>query len=67
MAQTACVILDGTAIGRCMRRHGREEFICFLNAIARHVPAGKLIEGVVDNDAPHKHPKVLACLERYPR
>jgi hypothetical protein len=67
MAQTACVILDGTVIGRCTQRHGREEFICFLNAVERQVPAGKLIEAVVDDYAPHKHPKVLVWLERYPR
>jgi hypothetical protein len=47
-------VLDGTVIGRCMQRH--EECIRFLNAVERDVPAGKLIEAVVDNYATHKHP-----------
>jgi transposase len=60
-------VLDGTVIGRCMQRHRHEEFIRFLNAVEREVPAGKLIEAVVDNYATHKHPKVRAWLERHPR
>jgi len=31
--------LDGTVIGRCMQRHRHEEFIRFLNAVERAVPA----------------------------
>ncbi len=60
-------VLDGTVIGRCMQRHRHEEFIRFLNAVEREVPAGKLIEAVVDNYATHKHPKVRAWLQRHPR
>ena len=60
-------LLDGTVIGRCMQRHRHEEFIRFLNDVERAVPAGKLIEAVVDNDATHKHPKVKAWLARHPR
>jgi transposase len=60
-------VLDGTVIGRCMQRHRHEEFIRFLNAIERSVPAGKLIEAVVDNYATHKHPKVREWLARHPR
>ncbi len=60
-------ILDGTVIGRCMQQHHDEAFIRFLNEVERAVPAGKLIEAVVDNDANHKHPKVKAWLERHPR
>jgi transposase len=59
--------LDGKVIGRCMQQHRHEEFIRFLNDVERAVPAGKLIEAVVDNDATHKHPKVKAWLERHPR
>ncbi len=44
-----------------------KEFIRFLNDVERTVPAGKLIEAVVDNYATHKHPKVKAWLERHPR
>ncbi len=60
-------VLDGTVIGRCMQRHRHAQFIRFLNAVEREVPAGKLIHAVVDNDATHKHPKVTAWLARHPR
>ena len=60
-------ILDGAVIGRCMQKHRHQEFIRFLNAIERDVPAGKLIHAVLDNYATHKHPKVRAWLERHPR
>jgi hypothetical protein len=60
-------VLDGTVIGRCMQQHRHEEFIRFLNEVERAVPAGKLIEAVVDNYVTHKHPKVKAWLERHPR
>ncbi len=63
----ALSVLDGTVIGRCMQQHRHEEFIRFLNEVERAVPAGKLIEAVVDNYATHKHPKVKAWLERHPR
>src|SRR5258705_12788013 len=60
-------VLDGTVIGGCMQRHRHEEFIRFLNAIERVVPAGKLIHAIADNYATHKHPKVRAWLVRHPR
>jgi len=60
-------VLDGTVIGRCMRRHRHAEFIRFLNAVEREIPSGQLIHAVVDNYATHKHPKVKAWLERHPR
>jgi transposase len=60
-------VLDGTVIGRCMARHRHQEFIRFLNAIERAVPAGKVIHAILDNYAAHKHPKVLAWLARHPR
>jgi hypothetical protein len=60
-------VLDGSVIDRCMQRHRHEEFIRFLNAIEREVPAGKLVKAVVDNYATHKQPKVKAWLARHPR
>src|ERR1700750_3024231 len=53
----ALSVLDGTVIGRCMQRHRHSEFIRFLNAVEREVPAGKAIHAVLDNYATHKHPK----------
>jgi transposase len=60
-------VLDGTVLGRCMQRHRHQEFIRFLNAIERAVPAGKVIHVILDNYATHKHPKVLRWLGRHPR
>ncbi len=60
-------VLDGTMIGRCMQRHRHEEFICFLNAIERDVPPGKVIEAVADNYATHQHPEVREWLPQHPR
>src|SRR5213079_1433156 len=59
--------LDGVVLGRCMQKHTHQEFIRFLNAVERAVPAGKLIHAIVDNYATHKHPKVQAWLIRHPR
>jgi transposase len=60
-------ILDGTVIGRCMKQHRHQEFIRFLNAVERSVPAGKVIHAIADNYATHKHPNVLAWLADHPR
>jgi hypothetical protein len=62
----ALSVLDGTVIGRCMQHHRHFEFIRFLNAVERGVPAEKPIHAVLDNYATHKHPKVLAWLSRHP-
>jgi len=60
-------VLDGTVIGQNMARHRHQEFIRFLNAIEREVPAGKTVHAILDNYAVHKHPKVRAWLARHPR
>jgi transposase len=60
-------ILEGTVFGRCMQRHRHQEFLRFLNAIEREVPAGKLIHVVLDNVATHKTPEVMRWLTRHPR
>jgi transposase/transposase-like protein len=60
-------VLDGTVIGHCLQRHRHQEFLRFLNAIEREVPAGKVIHVILDNYATHKHPKVRAWLARHPR
>jgi len=59
--------LDGTVVGRCMPRHTHQEFVRFLNAVERAVPAGKVIHAIVDNYATHKHPKVQQWLADHPR
>jgi transposase len=60
-------VLDGAVIGRCMQRHRHQEFIRFLNAIEAEVPAGNLVQVILDNYATHKHPKVMQWLARHPR
>jgi transposase len=60
-------VLTGTVIGRCMPRHTHQEFIKFLNAVERAVPAGKIIHAIADNYATHKHPKVRKWLADHPR
>jgi transposase len=60
-------ILDGTVVGRCMSRHTHQEFIKFLKAVERAVPAGKLVHAIADNYATHKHPKVREWLADHPR
>jgi transposase len=60
-------VLEGKVIGRCMQRHRHQEFIRFLNAVEREVPAGKIVHAIVDNYATHKHPKGRAWLARHPR
>jgi transposase len=60
-------VLDGTVVGRCMQRHRHQEFLRFLNAVEAAVPAGRLVHCILDNYGTHKHPKVLAWLERHPR
>jgi transposase len=60
-------VLHGTVVGRCMPHHRHQEFVKFLSAVERAVPAGKVIHAVVDNYATHKHPKVLEWLADHPR
>ena len=45
----ALSVLDGAVIGRNMQRHRHQEFIRFLGAIERQVPAGKVIHVILDN------------------
>jgi hypothetical protein len=52
-------VLEGSVIGRCMQRHTHQEFIRFLNAIDKQVPANKQVHVVPDKHATHKHPKVI--------
>jgi transposase len=59
--------LEGTVFGRCMQRHRHQEFLRFLNAIERDVPAGKVIHAVLDNLATHKTAEVMRWLTRHPR
>jgi transposase len=50
-----------------MQRHRHQEFIRFLNALERDIPAGKVVHVILDNYAAHRHAKVRAWLEQHPR
>ena len=50
-----------------MQRYRHREFIRFLNLSEAGVPAGRIVRVILDNDAAHNHPKVLAWLSRHPR
>jgi transposase len=60
-------VLTGEVFGRNMQRHRHQEFIRFLNALERDIPAGKIVHVILDNYAAHKHEKVRAWLARHPR
>jgi transposase len=59
--------LDGKVISTCMKRHRHQEWVKFLKLIDERTPAGKQVHLIADNYATHKHPRVLAWLERHPR
>ncbi|MEM9063617.1 MAG: IS630 family transposase [Pseudomonadota bacterium] len=73
-------VLTGEVFGRNMQRHRHQEFIWFLNALEKDIPAGKVVHVILDKsaveaaigprplaDAAHKHAKVRAWLDRHPR
>ncbi|MCW6512410.1 IS630 family transposase [Lichenifustis flavocetrariae] len=60
-------VLNGTVIGRCLPRHRHQEFLRFLETIDEQTEAALDLHLIVDNYATHKHPEVMAWLERHPR
>src|SRR5260370_39447953 len=60
-------VLEGKVIGQCMKRHRHQEFIRFLNLIEARVPKKKTVHVIVDNYATHKHPDVMAWLQKHRR
>jgi hypothetical protein len=50
-------VLEGKVIGRCMQRHRHQEFIRFLNAIEKTVPAKQTVHVILDNYAAHNMPR----------
>jgi transposase len=71
----ALSMLDGRVIGDCMPRHRHQEFIRFLKRIDAETPQELDLHLIVDNYASgrvagygtHKHPRVLAWIQRHPR
>jgi len=60
-------IANGKVITKCQQRHRHEEFLSFLRLIKKEVPENMDIHVVLDNYAPHKHPKVKGWLARNER
>ena len=60
-------VLTGVVIGQCLPRHRHEEFLKFLRRIDREVPKGLAVHMILDNYATHKHPDVVAWLDKHPR
>lgn len=59
--------LTGEVFGKNMARHRHQEFIRFLNALERDIPAGKVVHVILDNYAAHKTPEVRRWLTRHQR
>jgi hypothetical protein len=59
--------MTGEVFGRNMQRHRHHEFIVFLNAIERDIPAGEVIHAILDTYAAHNRREVRAWPERHPR
>jgi hypothetical protein len=57
MLFAALQVLDGKVIGRCMQRPRHQEFLCFLNAVERAVPAGKVIRVIMTTTPPTSRPR----------
>jgi len=60
-------VATGEVIGRLKRRHRSAEFIEFLNAIDRTVPAEQDVHLIMDNYGTHKTDKVRAWFAERPR
>lgn len=59
--------LDGKIISRTEDRHRHIEWLRFLRQINRETQSDIDIHIVLDNYGSHKHPKVMAWLEKHPR
>jgi transposase len=59
-------VASGKVHGRCYPRHTHEEFLAFLDSIAKRYPRRE-IHLICDNYGTHKHPKVKEWLAKHPR
>jgi transposase len=63
----ALEVATGKVIGQCMQRHRHQEWLKFLRRIDATAPKHLDVHLIADNYATHKHPKVIAWLERHKR
>jgi transposase len=59
-------VASGKVQGRCFPRHTHQEFLAFLQSIAKRYPRRE-IHLICDNYGTHKHPKIKAWLAEHPR
>lgn len=60
-------VLTGKVLSMTDQLHRHQEWLRFLKAIDRNTPRTKQLHLIVDNYATHKHPQVLAWLDKHPR
>ena len=63
----AIELAAGQIIAECQPQHRHQEWLKFLKKIDAQTPPDLDLHLIVDNDATHKHPKVLAWLKRHKR
>jgi hypothetical protein len=63
----ALAVLEGTVISRCMQRHRHQEFLRFLNAVERGVPAGKVTHAIPTTMPPTSIPRASPGSPGHPR
>jgi transposase len=59
--------LDGRILSTTAPRHTNVEWLAFLKKLHRKTPPEMALHLIVDNYSTHKHPAVLAWLEKHPR
>lgn len=57
-------VLEGKVTGCCAPRHRHTHWLKFLQQVDAQAPKDKTLHLVIDNYCTHKHPKVLAWVER---
>ena len=60
-------VMTGTVVGFCQPSNRHTEWLKFLKIIHRETPKTKKIHVICDNYSTHKHPTVMAWLEKHPR
>lgn len=59
-------VATGKVTGACYRRHRHQEFLKFLDRVARDIPAGQEVHLIMDNYGTHKVDKVRRWFLRHP-
>jgi len=60
-------VLTGKVLSMTDQLHRHQEWLRFLKTIERNTPKTKQLHLIVDNYATHKHPEVIAWLDKHPR